>query len=485
MQRSRQESRHLALEDGTARFDMTSSPTARLLLGLLVTLVAVILFSWYALYELNGLRKLQYDTVDRNRHDSLLLLRIQNDLNTLGLKMRDMTDARVSRGLRISGYQADFHGLRTDLEDAIYAESKLSPVNRRIDRQKQLLSALQEFWQSADAVFQSASAGHETEARDLVLSHLLSQQAMLAQLVSQFLERNNEAEARADKTIAEIYNGVEQNIYLFLAAALVMIVASSLYLTYSNRSIFDRIRALSMQRRVLAARLITVQEEVLRSVSRELHDEFGQILTAVGAMLTRAEKKGVPPDSPLRTELAEIKQITHTTLEKMRALSQMLHPAVLDDYGLAKAIEWYVDLFSRQTGMQVNACIQGEPTRITGQAAIHCFRIVQEALNNAAKHSGSTTARVELNFEGTDRLTITVSDSGCGLPVKKARTKPGLGLIAMQERAEILQAKLHIHSPQTGGTTVRLSMPLNHLVAPGEGTGITELIGRDFATNNS
>ena len=105
---------------------------------------------------------------------------------------------------------------------------------------------------------------------------------------------------------------------------------TSLYLTYSNRRIFGRLESLSWQRRVLAGRIITLKEEVLRSVSRELHDEFGQILTAVATMLARAERKGLPPDSPFRTELAEVRQITHNTLEKMRGLSQMLHPAVLD-----------------------------------------------------------------------------------------------------------------------------------------------------------
>src|SRR5689334_24319798 len=132
---------------------------------------------------------------------------------------------------------------------------------------------------------------------------------------------------------------------------LVAIVVTTLYLIYSNRRIFDQIESLSRQRRILAARLITVQEEVLRSVSRELHDEFGQILTAVGAMLARAERKGVPPDSPLRTELTEVREITHNALEKVRSLSQMLHPAILDDYGLAKGIEWYEGVFERQTGV--------------------------------------------------------------------------------------------------------------------------------------
>jgi len=209
---------------------------------------------------------------------------------------------------------------------------------------------------------------------------------------------------------------------------------------------------------VLAAKLITVQEEVLRSVSRELHDEFGQILTAIGAMLARAERKGLPADSPLRDELSEVREITHHTLEKMRSLSQMLHPAVLDDYGLAKGVEWYTDVFQRQTGIQATSIIRGEPVRITGQTATHCFRIVQEALNNAAKHSGTKLAEVEMIFS-PDSLTINIRDFGRGITRDKNR-KPGLGLIAMQERADLVGGKLNISSVASAGTTVSLEMPL-------------------------
>jgi signal transduction histidine kinase len=237
------------------------------------------------------------------------------------------------------------------------------------------------------------------------------------------------------------------------------ILVTSLYLIYSNRELFSRLESMSRQRRVLAAKLITVQEEVLRSVSRELHDEFGQILTAVGAMLQRAERKGVPPDSPLRTELSEVRQITHNTLEKMRSLSQMLHPAVLDDYGLAKGIEWYTGVFERQTGIQTVAHVFGDSIPITGQPAIHCFRIVQEALNNAAKHSGTKKAEVDIIFApGT--LTVKVKDFGRGMLHNKKGSTPGIGLIAMRERAELIGGDLQITSVPNEGSTLTLSMPL-------------------------
>jgi hypothetical protein len=315
---------------------MVKSPTLRLLLGLLVTLAAVAGFSSYTLKQLDGLEALQTQTIDLNRHDSLLLLRVESDLNMIGLRLRDMTRRPIKED--IGEFRDEIDRLHADLQDAIEEEEKLTPATRRADQHAELIRALKEFWQSSDAVFAAANAGHHQAARVLASTTLFRQQAALAARVSHLLERNNEAERWADQKVASIYEGVERDLYAFLAATIVAIVLTSLYLIYSNRRTFERMESLSRQRRILAARLITVQEEVLRSVSRELHDEFGQILTAVGAMLARAERKGVPPDSPLRTELSEVREITHNALEKVRSLSQMLHPSVIDDYGLVKGI---------------------------------------------------------------------------------------------------------------------------------------------------
>lgn len=436
---------------------MIKSPTIRSLLGLLITLAAVTGFSWYALHQLNGLRKLQSQTIDLNRHDSLLLLQVQNDLNAVGLKLRDMV--HVSGTSNVGQYRVEFERLRADLEESIQKESRLAPVTREPKKQAELMRNLEALRQTSEEVFRMAKEGNESSARLLAATRLSSQQAAAAAMVLDLLERNNEAEERADQKIASIYNGVERNIYAFLAATMVAIVITSSYLTYSNRQIFEKLESVSRQRRVLAARLITVQEEVLRSVSRELHDEFGQILTAVSTMLARAERKGLPPDSPFRAELTEVREITHGTLERMRSLSQMLHPAVLDDYGLAGAVGWYADVFQRQTGIQTDAIVEGGPVRVTGQLAINCFRIMQEALNNAAKHSGTSRAEVKLAFSAGN-LKLTIQDFGSGMPSVKKGAEPGLGMIAMRERAELVGGKLKIDSVANSGTTVSLTMPL-------------------------
>jgi signal transduction histidine kinase len=457
---------------------MSNSPTFRLLLGLLITLAAVAGFSSYTLFQLDRLRRLQTDTIDLNRHDSLLLVRVQGDINTIGLKLRDMRDMNGAQTHEIAEAHDYLDRLRADLQDAIEEEEKIDPLTRQADQHAELIKTLKDFWRNFDNVFASAKQGRAGIVRVLASTNLFARQEALATRVSQLLERNNEAEERADQKVAAIYDGVGRDIYAFLAATIVAILVTSLYLIYSNREIFEKIESLSHQRRVLAARLITLQEEVLRSVSRELHDEFGQILTAVGAMLARAERKGLPPDSPFRTELSEVREIVHNTIEKMRSLSQILHPAIIDDDGLAKGLEWYADVFTKQTGIVTTVMVHGVPVRITGQLASNCFRIVQEALNNAAKHSGSKTALIDMAFTPST-LTLLIKDFGRGLPQVKKPEQRGLGFIAMRERAELVGGNLEIHSDPGEGTTLKLVIPLDRTkpaVKTGEQDKLTESI---------
>ena len=208
-------------------------------------------------------------------------------------------------------------------------------------------------------------------------------------------------------------------------------------------------------------KLITVQEEVFHSLSRELHDEFGQILTAIGAMLSRAEKKGgLPPDSPFRTEVAEVREIAQSTIDKIRSLSQVLHPPVLDDGGLEKTIDWYVPTFQKQTGIAVRYEKTGTSPAVSDRVAINVYRVLQEALNNMAKHSGVQTAWVRVRY-APDRLELEVEDHGAGIPERNGATSgQGTGLVAMRERAELLHGRIEFVRPGDKGTLVRLEIPL-------------------------
>ena len=444
---------------------MTSrSPTYRLLAGLLVTLLAVGVYSGYTIVQLRSLRSLQTGTIDRNRLDSLLLLRIQNSLNTLALAMRDMldTEAEDAQQYPLTAWQPQFRRIRTDLEDALAREEKVAAAERDPSQRRYLAESFRQFWDSLDRVFDTAANGKADEARIQIRNSLQARQAALSTDVARLLVANNASEQAAALRTQELYAGVERNVYVFLAAMLVVVVITSLYLVQYVRRLFGQLadlseqrRAMAEQRRELAQQLITSQESTFRSISRELHDEFGQILTAIGAILQRADRRATRDGISPAEDLREVRGIVQSTLEKVRSLSQALHPSVLDEAGLESALAAYLPGFEQRTGVRVAYEKTGADHQLDKEVAIHLYRVVQEALNNVVRHSKCTRAAVRLRFDAS-ALTVEIEDEGIGYPNK---TSHGLGLVSMRERTDLVNGSIEFLRGKTGGALVRATAP--------------------------
>jgi len=437
------------------------SPTPALLAGLVLTLAAVLLFAYYMTSQLAGLRALQSNLVDRNRKDSLQLLRVQNDLNSIALAMRDMLDTREPYPL--TAWTAQFERIRGDLDAALKTEESFSPTQRTADQRTYLNQSLAQFWDATDRMFALAASGKEAEGREQIQVTLQARQAALSTAVSRLLIQNNEGEEQTTAEISKIYNRVQRQLYLFLSAALLVIVFTSLYLIQANKKIFVQMEALSAQRSELAQKLISTQESTLRHLSRELHDEFGQVLTAIGSLLTRSGKQ-MAADSPLREDLKEVQEITQSTLTKVRGLSQALHPVLLDEAGLEATLDWYVPTVERQTGLAVHYKKSGNPFAVEAGAAVNLYRIVQEGLNNVSRHAQTNEAWVRLNY-GAKELALEIEDHGKGLKPEKGHH--GIGMVAMRERAELIGGTLEYQKPEAGGTRVRLSVAREKVEAHG------------------
>lgn len=371
------------------------SPTTGLLLGLIITLAAVVAYSFYIRVQLSGLRKLQSEMVDRNRKDSLQLLRVQNDLNSAGLAMRDMLDA--SQPYPLTAWSAQFDRIREDLDVALRVEEQLAGANRTPEQSKFLSQSVSQFWDAMNRMFALAAQGQDSEAREQIRLTLQARLESLSTAVSRLLVQNNEGEQQAAARIAAIYDGVQRQLYLFLGATLIAIVLTSLYLIRTNRIIFAKLAALSEQRSELAQKLISTQEATLRHISRELHDEFGQVLTAIGSLLGRAGNH-LPEGSKVREEVQEVREIAQSTLDNIRSLSQALHPVLLEEAGLVSALDWYIPTVERQAALVLHYEKLGAVFPLDGAASVHVYRVLQEALNNISRHSGAREAWVRLKF---------------------------------------------------------------------------------------
>jgi signal transduction histidine kinase len=429
------------------------SPTLGLLLGLLITLSAVVAYSAYITWQVSGLRKLQTELVDRNRKDSLQLLRIQNDLNSLAVAMRDMVSG--DEPYPLTAWSAQFQRIRTDLDDAIRLEAEFAAGGRTPEQSAFLTTSFSQFWDASDRVFTLARDGKEKDAREQIQLSLQERQAALSTAVARLLVQNTENEEQAGQRIVQIYGRVQRQVYVFLAATLLAILLSSLSIIRWNRRLFAQLAEISDRRSELAQKLISTQESTLRYISRELHDEFGQVLTAVGLMLRRAGTHA-PEGSSLRADLQEVVKTVQATLENVRSLSQALHPVMLDEAGLESTLDWYIPTIARQTGVAISYDKRGESFPVDGVAGVHVYRILQEALNNVARHSGAKQAWVRLQFL-RDALELEVEDHGAGFAERTK--KQGIGLVAMRERSELMGGQLVFSRPAEGGTRVHLVVP--------------------------
>src|SRR2546425_10880054 len=198
-------------------------------------------------------------------------------------------------------------------------------------------------------------------------------------------------------------------------------------------SLAERQRELSE----LSTRLMSVQEEERQRLARELHDEFGQSLTAVNANLWLIERQAPADAEALRHRAAETRRLVGRTLGAMRELSQLLRPAVLDTLGLIPSLETLLDAFGEHHQIAISLTSDGLPERLPAEMETALYRITQEALTNAARHARAARVRVALTAIGGE-LRLEIEDDGVGLAAHNGgerAARPGLGGLPERWRA--------------------------------------------------
>lgn len=206
--------------------------------------------------------------------------------------------------------------------------------------------------------------------------------------------------------------------------------------------------------RALSRRLLRAQEEERRRIARELHDEIGQVLTAVKLNIEGLRRHVVPAATD-RLERAVV--AVDRGLAEVKNLALDLRPSLLDDLGLVPALRWCADRHARDTGMEVHATCDPLPARPPVEVETACFRITQEALTNVARHARASRVWIELRHS-TKGLELLVRDDGAGFD-PRAAGDGSLGLAGMRERASLAGGDLQLYSEPGGGTEVRATFP--------------------------
>lgn len=211
--------------------------------------------------------------------------------------------------------------------------------------------------------------------------------------------------------------------------------------------------------RNLSAHQQTVREEERTRIAREIHDELGQTLTAL--KMDIAWMKGRLPAGvkPLHEKMRQMSTLADATIETVHRIATELRPGLLDDLGLAAAIEWQAADFQNRSGIACSALLAADDLELDRDLATALFRIFQETLTNIARHAGATRTEVRLERNG-DGIVLTVADNGRGITKKQSENDRAFGIIGMRERAHLWGGELSIAGSRNEGTKVTVAIPL-------------------------
>ena len=207
----------------------------------------------------------------------------------------------------------------------------------------------------------------------------------------------------------------------------------------------------------LSAKLLRAQENERRALARELHDEVGQSLSAILMETENAECAEEPAE--IREHLASVKALAEKTVNEVRDLALLLRPSMLDDFGLVPALNWHARETGKRTGLKVRVTAGDDADDLPDEHKTCIYRLVQEAVNNSARHANARNVEVVVKREGA-RVLFTVRDDGRGFDTRFVR---GLGLLGMEERVRRLGGQLRLDSQPGRGTSIAAELPVAEL----------------------
>ena len=213
------------------------------------------------------------------------------------------------------------------------------------------------------------------------------------------------------------------------------------------------------QLRNLSAHLQSVREEERTRMAREIHDELGQGLTALKMDVSWLNRRLLEEDATLKNKLTSMEEVIDRTIETVQKLSGELRPGMLDDLGLAAAIEWQAEEFQQRTGITCEVSLRSEETVLNRDQSTTMFRIFQETLTNVIRHARATKVEVRLD-EQNGKIVLEVRDNGRGITQAEISDPKSFGLIGMRERVEFLDGEVAILGSPGKGTRIKVTLPL-------------------------
>jgi PAS domain S-box-containing protein len=286
--------------------------------------------------------------------------------------------------------------------------------------------------------------GHEAHVRRFGETRTTSRRMGTSRIVTG-LRRNGE-EFPIDASISQVTEGGQH------------------FYTVILRDVTERVRAEEALRasreeiREMALAATSVREQEKSRIARELHDELGQALTALKIDVGYLRQKWPPAEEEIGRKLATMQSVIDSTVAATRRISADLRPLMLDDLGLTAAIEWLVDNFRARSGIDCRLDIGAGDLELQDPYATAVFRVLQESLTNASRHSEAKKVEVSLTRHG-DEVLLVVHDDGRGFDAAGPRKAGSFGLLGLRERATLLGGDAVVDSRPGSGTTITMRLP--------------------------
>jgi signal transduction histidine kinase len=336
----------------------------------------------------------------------------------------------------------------------------------------ELKLGLAEYWTLLQPALQLDPVIRRRVAPALLRDVIFPRYRQLQGLAGQIATINEKQAAEAERRVAEVFSNFRSR----LIGSAVLAIGLGLAL-----AVFSSHRILSLERlsahryteavhareelKRLSTRLVAIQEEERRRLSRELHDEVGQSMSAMLVELGNLEASLPESNHPLRERFSLIRRMAETTVGSVRNMALLLRPSMLDDLGLVPALRWQAKEVARRTGMKVTVTAEGVSDDLPDEWRTCVYRIVQEALQNASRHAGAKHARVTVE-QGPDEIRVSIQDDGVGFDPGQEK---GMGILGMEERVRALGGSLQVQAQPGAGTVVSALLPLLPAVAEAAG----------------
>jgi signal transduction histidine kinase len=388
-----------------------------------------------------------------------LLNRLRTDLYRSSIDLRDYllhADDQLAARRRV-----EIQRTEADVAAGLAQYRKDAPP-REAAAISQLQSDVKAYFGLIDPVLTWDGATRHTQGADYLRTQLFPRRQELLQ----FSDRIREMDARqldfGESDVAQVFASFRREVIAVTLLTTIFGLGLALFSIGRVQSLEaesqERYREVAQAREELhrlSARLVEVQEEERRNLSRELHDEVGQSMSALLVELGNLASVLPPENAALNDRVQALKRLAENNVVVLRNLSLLLRPSMLDDLGLIPALKWQAREVARRSGLKIKVNAEDAADDLPDEYRTCVFRVVQEALHNVTRHAKATQATISVS-RGERGVSVRIQDNGAGFQTQDK----GMGILGMEERIRHLHGSFHIDSHPGGGTTVAVDLPL-------------------------